>query len=400
MQSPPPSPETTFESFLAESPARHLLALAILVLVLGLRWPDAFHSGGWRGDERIYSEAFERTSRGESPYDGLDGEYIYPPSFAVAGAWGIEVFGLDHTLALFRAANFLGAVTMVWLALGWWPAPWGKRLTTAVFLAVLSPGIAFGLEFGNVSLAVGGTVVAGLSLWPKWPWTSGLLLGFGNLLKPLAVAALAVLPLHRPLPAWGDLWAPHRIAGGLGLGLSAMVLGTPFFQEFLGLGAGRPWSGHNVSIHRVLWSFHLSVSALVFVAGMLAVSILWVRNRPRAPHELLVLGVTTTLWTVPLVWTHTLLITLPLQVLALLRAADRARHPPAEGLARRLRFYEVFVVVCLAASVHLCGAVEVLPHHLRILRGLTALVPAVAPFLLALYVLRQPEPVTTPGNPT
>ena len=112
---------------------------------------------------------------GESPYGW--GGYLYPPLFALGGAWLWETLGRGGLLAVLRVVNLAGAVVTVWCAMVWLPLTWRWRLAAGLGVIALSPAMVQGLTFGNVSLWVSGMLVVGLLLWTRFPVTSGVLLG-------------------------------------------------------------------------------------------------------------------------------------------------------------------------------------------------------------------------------
>ena len=294
------------------------IALALLLL---LRWSGALFDPLPRDDEAVYFEAFERVVEGDSPYD--DPAFLYPPAFAYLGATLLEILGPGGLLVLVRTLNGLGAVLLVWLAASCWPPQAGETLERrgllAAALLLLTPGMDIALRWGNLSPLIAAMVVSGLMLWPRHPVLAGGLLGSSALLKPLAPVALLLLIGHRPAKGGQRHW----LAAGVGLLVgSVLALAVPGLSDYLALRGGRPEEPRNISLHRALHDLGLGVDTLALLILITALGLFVVRQRPQSPEHLLTLALALTLLAVPLVWNHTLLLTLPLQVLALARVVQ------------------------------------------------------------------------------
>ncbi len=132
----------------------------------------------------------------------------------------------------------------------------------------------------------------------------------------------------------------------------------------------------------------LSVLALFALVAVLAV--LWTRRRARSPWELLLIAIPTALLAVPLVWSHTLILTLPIQAAAMERAWRSLRD---SGVADRpLRRLDAILVLGAVLAIQLSEGVGGIDDQAFWLQGLVILLPALAPLALSLYLLRPGRP--------
>lgn len=373
---------------------RHALALCTLLVVLCLRWPEFTLQLEWLDDEAIYIRAFQATAANVHPYEG--GHYLYLPVLAVFGGKLIGLIGPDMIVALMRTANLLGVVFLAWSALQFWPMAFHRQLLLAAVL-VQAPGFEFGLRYGNLSLLVGAAVVAGILLAPLRPVFSGILLGLATVTKPVAPGALIVFATARPARREDRhvYLVASLIAGAM---LVVSILSMPYLEDFLGLRAGKPLFRENVAWHRLFWSLGLRVDALVWaMLAFVGIGILGLCCRNLTRLQLLAVTSAATLVAIPLVWSHTLLITLPLQMVAL-RLVYRERNLGAPGEAtRRFARYRVWITAAACTSLHFCGAIHAMPEHPR-LSLVAAAVPALTPLYLAILVFWFTRQGRDPGD--
>lgn len=379
-----------FRDWRRERLSKHAAAVALSVLVMALRWPSAVFSPVPVEDERVYFGAFHLAAQGESPYQL---RYFYPPGFAVAGGWAVERWGEIPVLAGLRLANLLGMALIAWCALAWLPWPWHRRCLTAAALVALSPAVRSAVLWGNLSLAAVGTLLAALLTWRARPLVAGLLLGLSLAVKPIGPLAAVILMTHRP--AGGG--RRHLVAATVGLALAAgSLIPFPHLDDFLALRGGGPESGRNLALHRVLDCFGVEIEALTLAAAVALTAVVFARRRTLAPAHFVSFTATATLLATPLVWDHTLLLALPVAVLALAVAWDRwtSRTPPRRGGARRaaLRRYEPALVVLLVLAMQLSGGLGGVETWSRWSQGLFAALPALAPAVLTLYLFRTTDP--------
>jgi len=359
-------------------------ALGLLTCVTLVRWGRWLFSPVPLFDEAIYVEAFRAVASGGSPYT-IDG-YYYPPMCAIVGAWLLSALGEVPLLAVARTLMVVGLVATVWLSLIWWPVPARLRLLVGALYVSLAPAVGLGLRTGNLSFLVIGATVVSLTLWLRRPVASGLLLGSSVSIKPIAPVAILVLLSHRAVTGR----AKKLLAGGLA-SILMMVSVLPLREaaSMLSQNINRLSYHRSLSLHRLsqLAGFDLHPVAAFAVVALIASVISRSRALDRA--ELLCVALPAAVCALPLIWTHTLLLTLPVQVLALTRAADRrswTRRATGDRSKPHLR-YELWVVLLLVAAIQLAegsGAVDRAAAWFQ----LAALgLPFVAPALLGGYVL-------------
>lgn len=363
-------------------------------------------------DELAYVRAIRYVLEGESPYRWPG--YLYPPLFALAGAEVWERFGREAFLWLMRLGNLAGLVVTVWCAQVWLPWGWRWRLAAGVGVVIFSPAVIQGLTFGNVSLLVSGLMVWALAAWHRHPWLAGLGLGLSVPIKPLAPVAGVVLAGHRPAEARGfpgpggtrggggrregrlRRWLRRRrhwITAGVGgvVGI-ALTVPLPYFHRWLEL-AETASALRGVSLHRFPAVLGWEVNHLALTGAVALGAMVLGRLRLLERYEVLALALAAVMAGTPLVWSHTLVATLPLQALALtvfLRrgkvrgegSVDVAGEP-----ATRWRLWEGVALALAISACHFAeGATSMYtrPAWQQIAAGL---VPALAPPALATYVL-------------
>jgi hypothetical protein len=379
-----------FDTWRREPMRAHFAAILLLSLVAALRyWPYVFFPGPFN-DEMFYFGAFQRVLEGLSPY--TKSGFLYPPLTAHLGAWAVEHLGEGAVIALMRSVNLLGLAVTVWCSFAWTPWRWRSRLAAGALIIVLSPAIHFSLFLGNLSLTIAGLIVGGLLLWPRRPVLAGVLLGSSVAIKPLAPVALVTLLCHRPL----DGRRRHLLAAGVGLLLTAVLLfGFPELDRMMRLAY---WSRleRTVSLHRFAYLLGWQQGVLLISAAVAVVAIVVARWRPLGRTHLLALAVTAALAATPLVWAHTLVACLPVQVLALTTALLRYRQeigdgPAAGAIQVRRRHQLLFVALGVIAIQFAEGPSGIYDQNL-IIQWLGTIPPAVAPAALTAYIFKFVEP--------
>lgn len=358
---------------------QHALALGVLFVTTLLRFYPAVTSTAPLGDEMAQEKAFLEEAAGLSPY--LDGSYVYPPSLLRIGA-ALRKLPLPSPYLPLRAASILGLAIVVWYATGrlaW--RPW-QRLAGAMFYVLLAPGVRQGIEFGNLSFAVGGAILAGLLAWERFPVGSGLILGASLLVKPLAPAALVALLFHRPAGGGHRHWLAAIVAG---VAAALALLPDPEFAAFLRHGSHAWVLERTVSPHRFLALAGVpegaSILSLILLAGVAVVA------RARVVHreQLLAVALAGCVLVAPVVWNHTLVLTLPLQAMALALACERYRAA-GEG-DRRWRAWEATGIVLAVAALSFAEGATGIDDRGVALQLFATIPPALSPALLAAYVL-------------
>lgn len=370
---------------------RHAAGILLVALLIGLRFWQPLLAGQPIEDEEVYAAAFARVASGESPYDGL--QFYYLPPFAAAGAWLAERAGLLPTLLLLRAANLFATAAIVWLASGCWRLSFAARILLAAAYGALAPAIHLALAWGNLSpLAIAPWLLAFL-LWRRRPLAAGAAYAFALLIKPVAAIGIALLALQRPPAEDARGYRPQLVAAATAAAwLLAALLAAPHLSGFFGLSQGIPAASRSASLHHLLYCFGLDLPALLLLPATLLPALHLLRRHPRRGFELYLFSSIAGLLATPLVWSHTLLLVLPLQSAAL--ALARERH------AVRKDWKEPLLVAAAVLAIQLSnglGGVETWPLPLQ---GLFVLLPCFAPLALGLYLWAGLRPGTpAPGRP-
>ena len=371
----------------------HLVALVVIALVALVRWHHCVLASKPLIDEATYLEAFRAVVEGRSPYE--IGSYHYTPLFAGAGAGLIGLLGEPGTLVALRLAGLGGLALAVWCSTAWLAVAWGWRLALAAAFVALAPAAGAGLCTGNVSFAIVGAILFALMQWFRrsllsGALPSGLLLGATVAAKPLAPLALVALFFHRAWPKGSLGRFAARFTAVVG-GLVAALLLLPMVSQLAAMSSQpiHPLSyARSFSLQRILSLAGIEVSALaVFVFGALGLAVL-VRFLRLDRSQLLAVAVTASVLVTPIIWNHTLMLTLPVQVMALAIAWSRwrRRHAAPPEVSRH-RTYELLLVTLGALAIQFSegfGAVDALSRTAQFL--FLALL-CFAPAALTAYVL-------------
>ena len=358
---------------------QHALAVGVIFFATAIRFYPAVTRLEPLGDELAQERAYLQEAAGRSPY--LDGNYVYPPSLLRLQA-AMRKLPLASPFLPLRCASLAGLAVLLWCATSWLARkPW-QRVGLAVSYAVLAPGVRQGIEFGNLSFAVGGMVVLTLLFWERTPVGSGALLGASLLVKPLALGALVALFFHRP-----GKGHRHQIAVAVAVAVAALaLLADPELGSFLQHGSHFWVVDRTVSLHRFLSLAHLPGMASALTALLLltvaAVAYRYVRDR----DQLLAVALAGCVMATPVVWNHTLVLTLPLQAMAL--ALATARYREAGGVSRRWRGWEMVGIALAVAALTFGEGATGIDDRSVALQVFATLPPALAPAILAAYVLR------------
>lgn len=361
------------------------MALALLLALAAIRFGSALLFPAPLGDELAYDRGFALAAAGASPY-GEPG-FLYPPVFARLGA-GLRAWGAMTPLYLLRALNLAAAVWLAWRCAAW--LPWSRRgrwLAGAAVL-LLSPALAQGIVLGNVSFLVAAIVVGALLAWPRWPVGAGALLALSLAVKPLAPAAIIALAAHRPAAASGNR---HRRAAAAAIVLGALaLLAVPGIGEFLSRGNATSVLESTVSPYRLVVLVGSGPSPLWWTLGLLALLGWAIRRSPLARDALLAAALVGSLAVTPMVWNHTLLLTLPLQAMAVDCLLTRRRVVDGR---RPAGVVEILLVGLAVIALHTAEGATGITDRSAMLQALASLPAILAPGLLLAYVLRAPAQV-------
>lgn len=259
-------------------------------------------------DEGLYIRAFQAVQQERSPYS-LFG-YLYPPPLAYLGSTALSLLGYQTTLSLLRLLNLLAGFWIIRLAL----QPFQLRPIPLLFVSLCAiailPPVAHGLEVNNLSILTAALGIAALRRWPTSPWRAASLLAASLLIKPIFAVAWLLL-----------LFYPHAHARKTAL-LSGAFCATCLASVGWEIPAMLHQMAHNTTQHTQLllsWRnlcslFGLSLpgwSIAVFWSG---VGILWLRLQRPSPAQLEPIAILLSLYSLPLVWDHTLTAILPMMM--------------------------------------------------------------------------------------
>ncbi len=372
-----PAWATAWERFRDESAGRHLAGVVLLASLLALRFAAAVFAPGPVQDEEVYAAAFSRVAQGLSPYQGLP--FFYLPPFAAGGAFLSSLLGLPSTLGLLRGANLLAMATITWLASGVLALSWGRRFALCALFGALSPAVDLALAWGNLSPLAIAFWLASFLLWRRRPFLSGAAFAAAQLVKPIAAIGMALIALQWPAARAGRTRRPQWIAALTALVLLAAALAAaPHLADFLKLAQGVPDAGRSASLHHLLHCFGIDIAAVWLLPLAAAGALALLRRRPQDGPGLYAIAAIAGLFATPVVWSHTLLLVLPLEAAALSEAWSRRRQ--AQG---RVALVAVAAAVLAIQLSNGLGGIEKWPLAVQ---GLFVALPCFAPLALALYL--------------
>ena len=390
--------------------------LVFFTVVAGLRFWTSLLSPEPLGDEVVYLKSFALAAEGRSPYQG---GYFYPPLFAIAGAALWKVGGDPLMLGLLRLANTLGLATLLTASLWLWRSGRAQKVWIGAGVILLSPAVALGMEWGNLSLWAAGATIPAVLGFRRYPWAGGLALTIVVAIKPLAAVAVAVVLVDRwcLLKPWRRPWTGASIREWLLPAmlaltqLATLAVGARYLQDFLAQRAGWPEATRSVSVHRLFYLAGLKVDALaifivVVVSAVAFVGWVYFFGSPLFRHrqartqetlsneELLGVSVAVSLLATPLVWAHTLLLALPVQVLAVRRLlgrhfqGERVENSQVEGFRGRSRIYEAAGVALAILACHWAEGTGGIDDRSALIQGLVQVLPAMSTPVLLVYLFR------------
>lgn len=368
----------------------HVVAVGLLFAALAVRFSGPLSSAVPLGDELAQERAYRELVSGSSPY--AHGGYVYPPSLLRIHE-GLRALPLPSPFLPLRLGSLLGLSLLLWTATQELRLRPAWRWLLALAFGSFAPGAVQGIEFGNLSFLVGGLIFASLAIWELRPWRSGVLLGSSLLVKPLALGAITALFWHRPAHRMRHRFAALAAAAFA----AALLLPDPEFGAFLARGSSS-WELHrSASIYRLLALVGAPEAAPALLFLLLAATAICAWRWVRTARALTALAAAAIVTATPVVWNHTLVLTAPLQAMALALASQRLRA--AKIGDRRERWWEVTLVGLGVAALIFGEGVTGIDDRSVALQLFALLPPAVAPAALAAYVLRG-EAAETAGSRT
>ena len=375
-----------FRAWAATPWRRHALAVGILTLALaGVYEPSLFQRGPLP-DELAYVGAFKAAAAGRSP--ALSRGYLYFPFLALVGGRLSQEVGIFPVLFGLRLLNLLGLATTLWISLAWLPWRWRWRLLLALAVGALAPAYRLGITYGNLTMAVSGMIVAGLLFWRRRPLLCGSLLGISIAIKPLAPVAVGLLASHRPRGPGRR----HQLAAAIAFVSSCgLFFGLPYFGDYLGR-LHPDLVSRTLSFHRFPYLLGWRLQPVLLFLLLAFLAFLFVRRRQLSRRHFLAVALAASLAATPLVWSHTLLLSLPMQVLALqvawwryrARGALPAREP---GVMAALRRFEPLLIFLVVANLQFSVGGNSIDDMGFFLQFFGTLAPALGPAVLTGYLL-------------
>jgi hypothetical protein len=291
-----------------------LALLLALVLSALWRWGPTVVTPTVLPDESVYVNAARHLEAGRSPY--AEPTYFYPPPVATFVQRVSPHLGEVGALRILRAAALAGIVLTVLLSLRCVPWHWLIQLTIGVLFIWFAPAVRLATELGNVAGLAIGLALFGLIAWNQRPVVAGLALGIGLAIKPVAPLAPLLLALHRPAEPTRRHLVTTIVAAAAGI--AACASGLRYLPDLLG-NADHPTNPYNFSVQKVLTEAGLQVPSLsiLLLAGVAA--LLFMRRQGTDQHDFLNVTVTSSLIALPILWALSLLLILPIQLLALNR---------------------------------------------------------------------------------
>jgi hypothetical protein len=375
-----------------------LMALLIVFCLGVIWWFDLLNLPGWTPDGTQYQTAIALVQMGRSPYE--QAVFPYPPTIAVLGAWISGVSGQELFLKIFRYANLLGGCAAVWGSVLFIRIPGWIKLVIAALAVAFLPALSDGLENDNLSVLASGLSILALVFWQRLPITMGIVLGFGLALKPLALATLCALAVHRN-PPLRKKQALASLAACASAGL--LVLLDPNFLLSAGSqpsvsAAVTDWAAavQNVSLFRVLASFGLRVPPFYILAVVMLGTIVYVRTRPLNPVQLLCVALTGSLLSLPIVWQHTLLLITPVAAIAAAFAVEefarirKESDGSVQAKNRTMRSLARMLLIASGARITLeANAFGVLANWHPVVNGIAHLIPLTTLVLLTGFIVKH-----------
>ena len=358
------------------------LAVAGLFCVCVLRGGAELLHAGPLNDELAYAAAAQRVEVGKSPYGGTG--YLYPPLLAHLLGLLDAVVGDRATWILLRLANHGSLALLAWVSSGLLPfsSIWRRWLAAALFLAA-APAVGFALFTANVSPLVATLAVLALFTWRQSPLAGGAALGLSIALKPIAGPAVPLLALQRIAPRAPAWWAASTAALVTTASIVAIDHGAAFLRAF---GTVTLPIGRSASLHRLLSLSGLPEAVPVLSLGVLTVAAVVVARVPLRRSDLAAVLLAASVMATPVVWSHTLLVTLPLQA----RAWAVARR-----LGRSRQALALLSILALQLAEGVTGI-----DHLPAASQVVAVLPiALAPAVLAWLVVTE-SPLRTRSEPS
>lgn len=369
---------------------RKISLLLLLGLIAAARWHYHVTEPVVKPDEYAYVKAIEALRAGASPYD--EPSYFYTPFYAVSAATLVDQFGFLGFLRFQRAISLAGIILLVWLTLdllGW---PFGRAFVFGALWLSFAPVVSQPTILGNAAGVSAGLVLFALVGWRERPWLTGPALGVALAIKPLApLAPLAFLGFQRGSDRKKSLlmgWLSTVTLAGL------LLVGLRYFPGMVANAAGST-NPYNFSLQHILGLVGLRVRPIFLLLVVGGIGLSWIYSRSACRRDFLVAVVVLSLLAAPILWTHSLLILFPVQLMAAERIVRFVRaRAGRDGDRTAFLWHSLAVLALVSTTMGTEGGVIAVPN---LLRAIVLSIPLLSCLYLGWYVLAENDPASRPG---
>lgn len=206
-----------------------LVATAVWISVLGFQAAKRFNRIGAVGDYQHYYFAAKAVVEGQNIYQQHDRQYGYLPAWAVLHTVFVPL-GPGGAGAAFAVVNVLLLWLGFWLTgmevmrrLGWEGRERLDRLTRALVIAVaalvMSDKVRAELRLGQTDATILVCFALALRWLERWPWLSGVMLGF---IAQFKFQSLVMIPYFIVRRRWGAL--ASTVLSSIGFALAGTLI--------------------------------------------------------------------------------------------------------------------------------------------------------------------------------
>ena len=208
-------------------------------------------------------------------------------------------------------------------------------------------------------------------------------------MKPLAPASVALLPFWRPASGTRPAakWIAFAAAAST-LGV-ALLWGGALLPRMLDRTATRLPEARSLSLGRLLQCAGLDLPPLLLLVLAVAAGAWLLQLRARPVAGFAVLATTAALYASPLVWTHTLALSLPAQVIAFERLTGAWRRAPAGSPDRRRHGLVLMALGACALAIQGSEALAAIDGGPPLAQALFIAPVVLSPALFAFVALRR-----------
>lgn len=337
-----------------------------------------------RTDERVFVGAALAVAAGGSPYDHP--VYNYPPPLAEIGARLVDAGDPGRLLVALRLLELAAMCGLVQLAAGFAGVGAGWRFLLAALLVAAAPIVHATFWLGNLAAIPALLALVGWRCGERRPVVGGLLVGTSLALKPTALGGALYLTAR-----WlGATRAGRRRPAEALAWIAAATLALLPWLDRLPALAGRMlqpplFSSRNLSLRRAAVGLGLDLPTPLLFVVVLAGALWLARRRPVDADDRIHAAPVVALLALPVAWSHSFLLVLPLQVAAaslwFRRSAARAGRTGPAALIER------WCVPLALAAIQGSFAAGIELDVPGAIQTLVVLVPTLSPLVLLGYLL-------------